>query len=338
MAKKPMILIINDQQEAVDLLRFQLEKERYQVVTALDGETGVKRARSKHPDLVLLDLKMPPSNSTDEGMRALKRLRDHDHDLPILILTAIGRKEEAVKAVQMGAFDFLRVEEIEEKLLIAVRNALDYRRLREENRTLRQTMERLGDVRIVGQSEKILTVLEMIGDVADSEATILVRGASGTGKELVSRFIHLRSRRRDEPFVTVNCAAIPSTLLESELFGYERGAFTGASRSKEGKFLLAHKGTIFLDEVGELHLDIQAKLLRVLEQREIEPLGGKRPIKVDIRVIAATNRNLEDAVASKQFREDLYYRLNVVPIELPTLRERREDIPLLLDYFLKKYS
>ena len=301
---------------------------------AADGTEAVEAVGKEAFDVILLDIRM----TNMDGIEALGEIRKISPQVPVLIMTAYASVKTAVEALKAGAFDYLTKPLDIEELKILIEKAMDHYHLRAENLVLK---ERLGDrfdfSRIIAASPKMKTLLETLAMVAPSDATVLIMGESGTGKEVVANAIHHNSPRAGEPFIKVSCAALPETLLESELFGHEKGAFTGAVARREGRFQLAHRGTIFLDEVGEMSPAIQTKLLRVLQEKEFEPLGSTRTIKVDIRVIAATNRDLEKDVKEGRFREDLYYRLNVVPLTLPPLRERREDIPLLADHFLALY-
>jgi two-component system, NtrC family, response regulator HydG len=334
MAEKPKILVADDEESHRIMLRAVLGAEGYAVVEAADGTEAVEAVGKEAFDVILLDIRM----TNMDGIEALGAIRKISPQVPILIMTAYASVKTAVEALKAGAFEYLTKPLDVEELKILIEKAMDHYHLRAENLVLK---ERLGDrfdfSRIIAASPKMKTLLETLAMVAPSDATVLIMGESGTGKEVVANAIHHNSPRAGEPFIKVACAALPETLLESELFGHEKGAFTGAVARREGRFQLAHRGTIFLDEVGEMSPAIQTKLLRVLQEKEFEPLGSIRTIKVDIRVIAATNRDLEKDVKEGRYREDLFYRLNVVPLSLPPLRERREDIPLLADHFLALY-
>jgi len=302
---------------------------------AEDRQTGLALLQQVKPDILVLDLNLPPSGTSREGLQILRYVRQQEWDTIVIVMCDDAQKDTALKVMEEGAYDYF-VKPIDLQILeVILVRAVDKQQLERENRLLRQEFVRqrkFGD--LVGESEAMKQVYDSIRRVADSPATVIIRGESGTGKELVAKAIHEQSSRREQPFLSVNCGALPETLIEAELFGYEKGAFTGATATKEGRFELAHPGTLFLDEIGSLSLSLQTKLLRVLEERAFVRLGGKKPIQVDIRLITATNENLEDMVAQGKFREDLYYRIHVVPIYIPPLRERTEDIPLLADYFL----
>src|SRR5438093_1015607 len=309
-----------------------LEYEGYRVVGAGTGREGLREAESERPDAILLDIKMP----RQDGLEVLPHLRKGLPDVPVIVISGHGTIQTAVEAIRSGAADFLEKPLTREVVLHRLKTALESRRLRREVHALRLQYEE--KYRILGEAPALAPVREAIAKAAPTRASVLVTGESGTGKELVARAIHRNSPRRDAPFIRVNCAAIPEELIESELFGHEKGAFTGASREQTGKFVQADGGTIFLDEIGDMSLKTQAKVLRVLQDGEVEPVGAAKPFTVDVRVIAATNHDLEAAIAKGQFREDLYYRLNVVPIHVPPLRERREDIPLLVQEFASAFS
>ena len=331
MSEKSRILVVDDEESHRIMLRAVLGAEGYTVAEAADGTEAVAAVGKEAFDVILMDIRMTKM----DGIEALGEIRKISPQVPVLIMTAYASVKTAVEALKAGAFDYLTKPLDIEELKILIDKAMDHYHLRAENLVLK---ERLGDrfdfSRIIAASPKMKTLLETLAMVAPSDATVLIMGESGTGKEVIANAIHHNSPRAGEPFIKVACAALPETLLESELFGHEKGAFTGAVARREGRFQLAHRGTIFLDEVGEMSPAVQTKLLRVLQEKEFEPLGGTRTAKVDIRVIAATNRDLEKEVREGRFREDLYYRLNVVPLVLPPLRERREDIPLLADHFL----
>jgi DNA-binding NtrC family response regulator len=319
----------------LDMLRQTLEAEGYQVIPAKDGAEGIKKLADERIGLVLTDLKLPKK----DGFEVLKAVKQENPLLPVIVMTAFGTIETAVKAVKEGAYDFLTKPFDMDHLLILIERALDANRLAAENILLREEFaDKIGLPKIIGRSSRMQEITANIQKVAPTNATALIHGESGTGKELFARAIHYLSNRKDAPFIAINSAAIPRELLESELFGYEKGAFTGADARKLGKLELADKGTVFLDEIGDMDLALQAKMLRVLQEQVIERVGGNKPIKIDVRVVAATNKDIENAVKEKLFREDLFYRLNVFPITIPPLRERRDDIPLLAQNFLNKFS
>ena len=328
------ILIVEDKDTMAKMLQETLETVGYQPLIARDGTEGIKKIRENKIDLVLTDLKLP----NKDGMEVLRAAKEENAMLPVIMMTAFGTVDVAVQAIKEGAFDFITKPFDTDHLLHLIRKAMETQRLVTENILLRDEISSIrGMPTIIGKSEKILEAEKKIQKVAPTKATAFILGESGTGKELFARAIHCLSPRKDFPFVPINCAAIPRELLESELFGHEKGAFTGAEAKKLGKFELADKGTIFLDEIGEMNLSLQSKILRVIQEGEIERLGGLKPIQVDVRIIAATNKEIDSEVAEGRFREDLYYRLNVFPIKIPPLRERVEDIPLLADFFIKKY-
>jgi len=330
----PSLLVIEDKDSMREMLSKTLEAEGYDVETAKDGERGVERAKEKKYDVVLTDLKLPRM----DGIEVLTSLKELDHDVAVILMTAYGTIEKAVEAMREGAFDFLTKPFDTDHLSVLIKRAMENRRLVAENVLLREELgHRLGYAQIIGKCEKMQEVSGLIRKVAPSDTTALLLGESGTGKELFARAIHGLSNRTKGPYVAINCAAIPRELLENELFGSERGAYTGAVARKMGKFEIAQGGTIFLDEVGDLDIALQAKLLRVLQDRTFERLGGTKTITVDVRLIAASNSDLKKATEKKRFREDLFYRLSVFPITIPPLRDRREDIPELADYFVKKY-
>jgi two-component system, NtrC family, response regulator AtoC len=329
------ILIVEDKESMLDMLKQTLEGEGYNVITARDGAEGIKKLADERIGVVLTDLKLPKK----DGFEVLRAVKQESPLLPVIVMTAFGTIETAVKAVKEGAYDFLTKPFDTDHLLVLIKRGLDTTRLAAENILLREEFaEKLGMPKIIGKSVQMQEITAKIQKVAPTNATVLIHGESGTGKELFARAIHYLSTRQNAPFVAINSAAIPRELLESELFGYERGAFTGAEARKLGKLELADKGTVFLDEIGDMDLALQAKLLRVLQEQVIERVGGGKPIKIDVRVVAATNKDVEKAVVNKLFREDLFYRLNVFPITIPPLRERREDIPALAQNFLNKYS
>ncbi|MCK9364304.1 MAG: sigma-54 dependent transcriptional regulator [Syntrophales bacterium] len=334
MKDKPMILIVDDEASHRMMLRAVLREDGYAVTEASDGTEAVAAVAKEAFDVILLDIRM----TAMDGIEALAEIRKISPHVPVLIMTAYASVKTAVEALKAGAFDYLMKPLDIDELKILIGKALEHYHLREENIMLK---ERLGDrfdfSRIIARSAKMRGLVDTLSLVAPSDATVLIMGESGTGKEVVANAIHHNSLRAGQAFIKVSCAALPETLLESELFGHEKGAFTGAMARREGRFQLADDGTIFLDEIGEMSTAVQTKLLRVLQEKEFQPLGSNRTVKVDIRVIAATNRELEAEVKSGRFREDLYYRLNVVPIMLPPLRERKEDIPPLAEHFLSLY-
>ena len=333
--EKPSILIVEDEAKMRRLLELQLAEEGFRAHTAGDAEAGLQLLSRESFDLVVTDFKLPGMTGL-EFLQAAKRI---DANLPIVIMTAYGTVESAVDAMKAGASDYVLKPFSLAELVLVIRKELAARRLVEENRNLREALgQRYQYKNIVAESPKMQAVLALVERVAPTNATVLIGGESGVGKDMVARAIHEHSNRASGPFLKINSTAIPENLLESELFGYEKGAFSGAVASKPGKFELADRGTLFLDEIGDVPVPIQVKLLRVLQDREFERLGGTRTHKVDVRLIAATNRDLRAALEEKTFREDLYYRLNVVAIDIPPLREHKEDIPALVDFFLKKFA
>lgn len=329
------VLVADDEKAHRLMLRAHLEREGLDVVEASDGQDAIAKAGERFVDLVLMDIRMP----VIDGMEALAKIKKLNPAIAVIIMTAYGSIDSAVEALKSGAEDYLTKPLDMDELIFKVKKALRYRQLEEENVLQKERLgTRFAFSRIIGTSPSIRKLFETLSMVAPTEATILLLGESGTGKELVANAIHQNSPRRERPYVKVNCAALPETLLESELFGHEKGAFTGAIEKKKGRFERADGGTIFLDEIGEMSLPTQTKILRVLQEREFEAVGGTKSIKVDVRVIAATNKQLEQEVSKGRFREDLYYRINVVPITIPPLRERKEDIPLLAEHFLRIYG
>jgi two-component system nitrogen regulation response regulator NtrX len=322
------LLIVDDEPQILQVVSGILQDEGFEVVTAGDGETALKQVAEEVPDLVLLDIALPGK----DGLEILQELKGRYATLPVVMISAYGSVENAVKATRLGAYDFIEKPPNADNILLTVRNALEMSRLAEENRRLRLQAAPVRE--IVGQSEAVQRLREQLRMVAPTNASVLITGENGTGKELVARALHAFSHRAHKPFVEVNCAAIPEDLIESELFGHEKGAFTGATSRRQGKFDLAHEGTLFLDEIGDMSLKTQAKILRILEEQRFERVGGSRPIQVDVRVVAATNKNLAEEIQRGAFREDLYHRINVIPLTVAPLRERREDIPLLAKHFL----
>jgi DNA-binding NtrC family response regulator len=329
------LLIVEDEAKMRRLLELNLAEDGYTVLTAPDAEAGQNILRQEKIDLVVTDLKLPGMNGL-EFLQAVKRI---NATIPVVIMTAYGTVETAVEAMKVGASDYVLKPFGMEEMKLILRKELDVNRLREENRSLREALGQRYQFRnIIAYSPKMQEVLATVEHVAPTNSTVLLGGESGVGKDLIARAIHEHSRRAAGPFIKINCTAIPENLLESELFGYEKGAFTGANIAKPGRFELADKGTIFLDEIGDVPGSIQVKLLHVLQDREFERLGGTKTTKVDVRVVAATNQDLRAALEQGTFREDLYYRLNVVPINIPALRERKEEIPYLVDYFITRFA
>jgi two-component system nitrogen regulation response regulator NtrX len=326
------LLVVDDEPQILQVVAGILQDEGFEVLTAPDGETALKMVAGTAPDLVLLDISLPGL----DGLEVLNELKRQYPFLPVIMISAYGSVENAIKATRLGAYDFIEKPPNADKILLSVRNALELARLSEENRRLRQQTAPVKE--IIGNSEAVRRLREKLDLVAPTNASVLITGENGTGKELVARALHAQSRRANHAFVEVNCAAIPEDLIESELFGHEKGAFTGASARHRGKFDLAHEGTLFLDEIGDMSLKTQAKILRILEEQRFERVGGSRPIQVDVRVVAATNKNLEEEIIRGTFREDLYHRINVIPLPVPPLKERREDIPLLAAHFLQELS
>ncbi len=329
------VLVVDDDPALREILREALMRESYTVSTAEDGTAAIKAVKESVVHIVITDYQLPDI----DGLEVIDRLSKLDAKIIPIVMTGFGTIETAVRAMKSGAFDFITKPFDLETVAVVVRKAAEFHRLRQENHLLRRAVrDQYRLEQLVGVSEPMQQVLEFVQKVADSDSTVMIQGESGTGKELVARMLHFNSLRRDRPLVPVNCGAIPENLLESELFGHEKGAFTGATHARMGRFELAHGGTIFLDEIGELSLPLQVKLLRVLQEREFERVGGNRTIHVDVRIIAATNQDLETMVEERRFRQDLFYRLNVIPIVIPPLRERRTDIPLLIDHFLTRFN
>ncbi len=334
---KYSILVVDDDKNIGKMIEINLRKAKeYEVRTATSGEACLKIIGEELPDLILLDIQMPGI----DGIETLKRLRDIEPRIPVVMMSAHATIEKAVQSMKLGAYDFITKPFASDRLLVTVKNALMTSSLQKEISELRSELRsKYNFDNIIGQSGRMQEVFRAMEKIIDSNVTVLIQGESGTGKELIARAIHYQGQKRaNKPFVAVNCSALPESLLESELFGHEKGAFTGASGKRIGKFEIANGGTIFLDEIGLMSQMTQAKLLRVLQEREFERVGGNELVKVDVRVISATNVDLEEAVKSGQFREDIYYRISVFPIKLPALRERKEDIPLLAAYFLDKYG
>ena len=326
------ILIVDDEKGILQSLSSILQDEGYDISTAENGADALKLAKEDTPLLVLLDIWLPDI----DGIEVLRRIKEQMPEIIIIMMSGHGTIETAVKATKLGAYDFIEKPLSLEKVSLIVKHAIDQQRLEEENLLLRQKVEKKYD--LIGRSEGFGQLMEQIRIAGPSNGRVLISGENGTGKELVARKIHSESTRRNKPFVEVNCAAIPETLIESELFGHEKGAFTGATTMKKGKFELADGGTIFLDEIGDMSLATQAKVLRVLQEQEFQRVGGIKTIKVDVRVITASNKNLKEELKKGNFREDLFYRLNVIPISVPPLRERKEDIPLLINHFIMEFS
>jgi two-component system, NtrC family, nitrogen regulation response regulator NtrX len=329
---KPRILVIDDESAIRDSMKMILEYEGYEFVGAATGQDGLGIIEREPPDLVFLDIKMPGM----DGLEVLERIKAVNDGLPVIIVSGHGTTPTAVEAIKKGALDFIDKPFSRDRIDLTVRNVLNQSRLKDENRSLKQALE--ARYQMIGESPTLRRVMDAIRRAAPTNATVLIQGESGVGKELVARMIHRNSLRSRERFVQVNCAAIPDDLIESELFGHEKGSFTGATEKQIGKFEQADHGTIFLDEIGDMSLKTQAKVLRVLQEGEVERLGSARTIKVDVRVIAATNKNLEDEIEQGHFREDLFFRLAVIPISVPPLRERMDDIPALVKHFTDLFS
>jgi two-component system NtrC family response regulator len=329
------VLVVDDEPNYLIVLSELLKEEGFEVLTAERGEEGLKIVEETDLDLVITDMRMPGM----DGLELLKAVKSYNKELPVIMITAFGEVEKAVGAMKAGAYNYLAKPFNNEELLLNIRKAIEHYSLLRENLRLRdEARVRYGFANIVGKNARMQEIYQLIEKVAPTPTSVLITGESGTGKELVARAIHINSPREKSPFISVNCAALPETLLESELFGHERGAFTGATSMRKGRFELADSGTLFLDEIGDIPLLLQAKLLRVLQERSFERVGGANPIKVDVRIITATNRELKDEVDEGRFREDLYYRLNVLHIHMPPLRERADDIPMLTDHFINKFA
>jgi two-component system, NtrC family, response regulator AtoC len=332
---KPQVLVVDDDLSMCNFLRAFLAERGYQAITVPSAAEAVTRYHAERPIAVILDVVLP---GTMNGLEALAAFKKIDREVPIIVLSGQGRTTTVVQAMKLGASDFVNKPFDETDLEVPLASALKQRKVSREMASLREELQLKEKHNLLGHSERMEEVRDLIARVADTDVTVLIRGESGTGKELVARALYASSLRRDKPFMKVNCAALPTELLESELFGFERGAFTGAIQQKPGKFEFANHGTMFLDEIGDMSFPLQAKLLQVLQDGEFSRLGGKHDVHVDVRVVAATHRDIEQAVSSGQFREDLFFRLNVVNINLPPLRERRDEIPVLAEYFMKKYS
>lgn len=329
------ILVADDKKSMREFLTEALRKQGYQVFTAGDGEEALEVFRVNLPDLVITDVRMPKL----DGIKLLQLIKEIDNEVVVIVITAFGTIETAVEAMKKGAYDYITKPFSLDELMLVLKKGEERRKLVNENRYLKRELEKRYQFdNIVAKSEKMKKVVEIMKSVIPTKSTVMLYGESGTGKEVIARAIHYNGPRKNQPFIKVSCAGLPESLLESELFGHERGAFTGAIRRRLGRFEIADRGTIFLDEIGELNTQIQVKLLRVIQHREFERVGGSHSIKVDVRIIAATNRDLKKAIEKGEFREDLYYRLNVVPINIPPLRERTEDIPLLAQQFLTEMN
>ena len=332
---KDKILVADDEKSMREFMDIMLKKEGYKVTLASNGEEVMKLIEKDIFDLALVDIRMP----RQDGISVLKRIKSISPETVVIVITAYASADTAIKAMKEGAYDYITKPFKIDEIKLIIQNALEKKHLQKENLLLKQVVrDRYHFENIIGQSSKMLELYDLLEKVAPTKTNILITGESGTGKELVAKAIHYNSPRKDKPFVTLNCGAIPESLIESELFGHMRGAFTDAISTKKGLFEVADEGTIFLDEISELPLMMQVKLLRVLQDGEFKRVGGTEDIRVDVRIISATNKNLEEAVREKQFREDLFYRLNVIQIRIPSLRERKEDIPLLTSHFLKRYS
>ena len=330
------ILIVDDDKNVLEILNLRLETEGYKVATAAEAEEALKMIKDELFDLALVDLKL---SGKENGIELMERIHQDAPEIPVIILTAYGTIDTAVEAMKRGAYSYVTKPFNRRDLLMQIKNGLEKSGLSREVRRLKVLVgEKYGLENIIGKSKQMQHVMDQVARAAEADSNVCIFGESGTGKELVAKSLHLLSLRKDKPFVPVNCTAIPEGLQEGELFGYEKGAFTGAVKSKKGFFAQAHEGTIFLDEIAEMPESMQAKLLRVIQERQFYPLGKESPVDVDVRILTATNKNLKEEVANSHFREDLFYRIFVIPINLPPLRERIEDIPLLVDHFIKKYN
>lgn len=333
----PKLLIVDDETAILDTLRILLKREGFQVMTADGGKRGLEALEEFRPDFVLTDIRMPGVT----GLEILAAAQEMDPDIPVILMTAQASLQSAIQAVNEGAYHYIQKPFANDELVVICRRAAESRKLKVENQQLKREIRRRDATeasRPIGKSRSFQEAVSLAETVAPTDSTLLISGASGTGKEVIARYVHSLSERSGGPFVSINCGALPENLLESELFGHIKGAFTGAVRDKEGLFVAAAGGTFFLDEVGEMTAATQVKLLRALQEREVVPVGATEPIPVDVRIIAATNRDLEEEIRRGGFRSDLYYRLNVITLHLPLLRERREDVPLLVDYFLARFS
>lgn len=329
------ILVVDDDSNLLEIIRMRLESADYRVVTALREEDAIVAVKEHVFDLSIIDLQL----ARQDGISLMEDIHKITPDIPVIILTAFGSIDSAVKAMKRGAYSYLAKPFDPRELLCQIERALESRKLASEIKKLKGLLEEKYDfANIIAKSQKMQDILSQVSLIAKTDSTVYINGESGTGKELIARAIHVGSERKDRPFIAINCAAIPETLLESELFGYEKGAFTGAVRSANGLFAEADNGTILLDEIGNMSLSIQAKMLRVLQERQFYPVGSSRPVEVDVRIIAATNKNLEKEVEEGRFREDLFYRIHVIPVRLPPLRERKEDIPPLAEFFLNNFG
>ena len=332
---EPRVLVVDDEKSMRELLAITLERQGYEVSVAEDGEVAIQAVRRDGFDVIITDLRMPNA----DGLQVLRAAKEHTPETVVIVITAVGSTETAVEAMKLGAYDYITKPFKLDEIHVIIRRALERKRLRDENLYLRKQLETQHRFdNIGGKSARMAEIFETIRKIADSPSTVMVSGESGTGKELVARAIHFNSQRRTKPFVSVNCGAIPEALMESELFGHVKGAFTGAVANKVGLFSAAEAGTLFLDEITEIPTLLQVKLLRAIQEREVRRVGDTRDLRVDVRLIAASNRELEQAVSEGVLREDLFYRLNVIPIHLPPLRERREDIALLVAHFLQKFG
>lgn len=328
---KGKILIVDDEINIRNTISDILKDEGYDIVTAESGEEAEKKFFYEDVDVIILDVMLPGKS----GIEVLKSIHSEFPIIPIIIISGHGDIRMAVEAMKIGAFDFIEKPLSVERILTTVKNALKIKELQVENLNLKT---KISEIKFIGKSRIVNEILSSVDRIASSDASVLITGENGTGKELIARIIHNKSKRKNYPFVGINCAAIPDTLIESELFGYEKGAFTGANKQKKGKIELAHRGTLFLDEVGDLSLPAQAKLLRVIQERQFERVGGNTLLEVDVRIISATNKNLHSEIKKGLFREDLFYRLNVIPIHIPPLRERKEDIEELVQFFVEEYN
>ena len=329
------ILVVDDEKNYLLVMATLLEDEGFEAITASSGAEALKMIDATVPDLILTDMTMPKM----DGIALLSHIKEGHAELPVIMMTAFGTVEKAVEAMKKGAFDYISKPFKNEELMLTIRKALDMNRLQRENRELTNALkERYSFGNIIGKSKPMLEIYRLIEKVSEARATVLVTGESGTGKELIAKAVHYNSPRSKGPFVAVNCSALAESLLESELFGHEKGAFTDAKSTKKGRFELSAGGTLFLDEIGEMPSNLQVKLLRVIQERKFERVGGTETIEVDVRIVAATNRDLKQEVSEGRFREDLYYRLNVVHLRVPPLRERPDDLPVLVDHFIRKFS